>query len=110
MTEPIATTPTVTAHADNACADIDGLARAVAAVEALGPLDAAAMAAATARLDGLTKLADQGTIKRVQCLRPVEADDAELAALVAEVLALPAWVVAVVAELAALVAEVAAAL
>lgn len=47
-------------------ADADALARAVAAVEALSPLDESAMAAATERLDGLTK--PPGSLGRLESI------------------------------------------
>lgn len=46
--------------------DMERLARALAAVEALGPLDAAAMATACARLDGLTK--PPGSLGRLESI------------------------------------------
>lgn len=49
-----------------ALADAEAVARAVAAVEALGPLDVAATAAATARLDGLTK--PPGSLGRLESI------------------------------------------
>jgi len=49
-----------------AFADADSLAHAVAAVEALGPLDARAMTAASAHLDGLTK--PPGSLGRLESI------------------------------------------
>lgn len=60
MTEP------TTEHVTDADVDADRLARTIAVVEALGPLDAAAMAAASAHLDRLTK--PPGSLGRLESI------------------------------------------